>query len=483
MEEKDVKLYKDIFYYINEDGKTLTIVGFKNSTKVAEVPDTIEDMKVTRMTAEFPTYRCTSLKEITISSGITLERRLFALNHSIEKVFLKSGVTLCGQVFEYSDLKEIKMEKGVKINDIPTLFRVERNKKYYGNFLFNSYPISKNPNAPRIWKECFEENLKRSDLLDKEGYEFQDIENRSIFTGCEFLTEIEIPEGIEILPNATFYACTSLCRVILPKTLKVIGALCFANCNNLVNIVIPEGVVAIGEDAFGGCTNLETVVLPSTLTHIVGNPFTKCKSLKRIVVPEGMLGLDGSEELIDEIFRYVSTFTVGYTSFNKKDFYSKKTWKQIFKSKLVSLITTKKISEKELKEKEDLAIKKLKEQGEFDKIKIYVDEFMEYFLENLCSSNYKKKDISLLKKKIITYIDSLQKISKNNYSNEEMILKEVKELVDYINEFNKKFQAIETEDREEICEIIDRCAILAGYPYPNPQIQSDFDITYEWRKW
>lgn len=93
MEEKDVKLYKDIFYYINEDGKTLTIVGFKNSTKVAEVPDTIEDMKVTRMTAEFPTYRCTSLKEITISSGITLERRLFALNHSIEKVFLKSGVT------------------------------------------------------------------------------------------------------------------------------------------------------------------------------------------------------------------------------------------------------------------------------------------------------------------------------------------------------------------------------------------------------
>ena len=104
----------------------------------------------------------------------------------------------------------------------------------------------------------------------------------------------------------------------------MIGALCFANCNNLVNIVIPEGVVAIGEDAFGGCTNLETVVLPSTLTHIVGNPFTKCKSLKRIVVPEGMLGLDGSEELIDEIFRYVSTFTVGYTSFNKKDFYSKK---------------------------------------------------------------------------------------------------------------------------------------------------------------
>lgn len=111
MEEKDIKLYKDIFYYINEDGKTLTVVGFKNSTKVAEVPDIIEGMKVTHMTAEFPTYRCTSLKEITISSGITLERRLFALNHSIEKVFLKSGVTLCGQVFEYSDLKKSKWKK------------------------------------------------------------------------------------------------------------------------------------------------------------------------------------------------------------------------------------------------------------------------------------------------------------------------------------------------------------------------------------
>lgn len=64
------------------------------------------------------------------------------------------------------------MEKGVKINDILILFCVERNKKYYGNFFFNSYFILKNLNVFCIWKECFEENLKRLDLLDKEGYEF-----------------------------------------------------------------------------------------------------------------------------------------------------------------------------------------------------------------------------------------------------------------------------------------------------------------------
>lgn len=32
---------------------------------------------------------------------------------------------------------------------------------------------------------------------------------------------------------------------------------------------------------------------------------------------------------------------------------------------------------------------------------------MEYFLENLCLFNYKKKDIFLLKKKIIIYMDFL----------------------------------------------------------------------------
>lgn len=74
MEEKDVKLYKDIFYYINEDGKILIIVGFKNSIKVVEVLDIIEDMKVICMIVEFFIYRCILLKEIIILSGIILER-------------------------------------------------------------------------------------------------------------------------------------------------------------------------------------------------------------------------------------------------------------------------------------------------------------------------------------------------------------------------------------------------------------------------
>lgn len=107
----------------------------------------------------------------------------------------------------------------------------------------------------------------------------------------------------------------------------MIGVFCFVNCSNFVNIVIFEGVVVIGEDVFGGCINLEIVVFLSIFIYIVGNFFIKCKLFKRIVVFEGMLGFDGSEELIDEIFRYVFIFIVGYILFNKKDFYLKKIWK------------------------------------------------------------------------------------------------------------------------------------------------------------
>lgn len=480
MGEKEIKLHNDVFYYINEDSKTATVVGFKNSTKVGEVPNVIEGMKVSRMTNGISGYRFTSLKEITVSSGILLDSKIFHCSHSLEKAVLKSGVVLLGGTFEScSNLKEVILENGVIIDNTPVLRCAKRDEELEKHYFFIKEKPSKQSDAPRIWVECFNQNLDPS----QEGVSYQRMENDGIFSDCESLTDIEIPEGIEILPFFTFARCSSLCRVILPHTLKVIGAGCFAACSNLINIVIPEGVVAIGEDAFGGCTKLETVVLPSTLTHLVGNPLKKCNSLKRIVVPEGMAGIDGSEELADEIYRYVSCFTIGYTSFNKKDFYSKKSWKQIFKSKQASLITTEKPSAEELKEKEDLAIEHIKEQGEFDKIKLLTDDLSECFLENSSSFNYKKKDISLLRKRIIAYIDALQKISKENYSNKEMILDEVRQLVEYINAFNEKFEAVETEERESLCEIIDRCIILAGFPYPNPQTQTDFDLTYEWRKW
>ncbi len=211
MKEKEIKLYDDVFYYINEDGETVTVVGFKNSTRAGEVPNVIEGMKVSHMTNEISGYRCTSLKEITISNDIILESQMFFCSHSLEKVVLKSGVVLLRGTFESCpNLKEVILEKGVIIDNTPVLRCAKRNEKWGKELFFIKEKLSEPSDAPRKWVECFEQNLE---LPLQEGVKYQCMENDSIFSDCESLTEIEIPEGIEFLPCGTFSRCTSLCRV------------------------------------------------------------------------------------------------------------------------------------------------------------------------------------------------------------------------------------------------------------------------------
>lgn len=64
----------------------------------------------------------------------------------------------------------------------------------------------------------------------------------------------------------------------------------------------------------------------------------------------------------------------------------------------------------------------------------------------------------------------MQLISKTDLGNREQILDGVQKLVEYINHFNTQFMIIETEDRENICSLIELCADLAGFPFPKKDL-------------
>lgn len=71
------------------------------------------------------------------------------------------------------------------------------------------------------------------------------------FAGCNHLTDIVLPNGLEVLGIQTFDYCHSLRNVILPNTLKEIGNCAFEG-TSLESIELPESLVDIGIMTFVG---------------------------------------------------------------------------------------------------------------------------------------------------------------------------------------------------------------------------------------
>lgn len=94
------------------------------------------------------------------------------------------------------------------------------------------------------------------------------------------------------------------------------------------------------------------------------------------------------------------------------------------------------------------------------------DEDGEFFTE---------ENISATNKVLDTYINNLEQLGEN--PTEVEVMQVVKEIVIKINELNIEHNHfIETMEREDLYEFIDTAARIAG-------LESEEDITEEWREW
>ena len=72
------------------------------------------------------------------------------------------------------------------------------------------------------------------------------------FENCTSLTEIQIPEGVEEIPERAFYRCHSLHNIQLPSTIKKIGKEAFAFCGKSLVVQMPKEI-EVAQDAFRNC--------------------------------------------------------------------------------------------------------------------------------------------------------------------------------------------------------------------------------------
>ena len=110
------------------------------------------------------------------------------------------------------------------------------------------------------------------------------------FYNCENLCEVKGATGVIVIEEVAFYACTSLARFDLPETLRTIGNEAFGACESLVEVKLPEKIESVGLGAFSYCSSLSRLDLGG-LTEVPEKAFLRCTSLGKVVIGENVTSI------------------------------------------------------------------------------------------------------------------------------------------------------------------------------------------------
>ena len=109
------------------------------------------------------------------------------------------------------------------------------------------------------------------------------------FSGCRELTRIYIGSEDTTITAGTYYGCDTLVEVVIPARIKNVEAIAFAYCTRLESVTFEEGAEYIASNAFSGCTKLTSLNLPETLNIISAGAFSGCTKLAKLSVPKGVI--------------------------------------------------------------------------------------------------------------------------------------------------------------------------------------------------
>ncbi len=254
-------------YSENEDG-TITIKKYNGSATDIVIPQAIDNKPVTRIDNGCFWYH-RSLISVTLPESVKeIGGGAFAECRSLTSVTLPSSLTIIGNgAFQNcSMLSEITLPN--------TLTEI-------GYRSFASCSALKEITIPSSVVTLGEESFYNSGL-----------------------ERLQINEGIETIPSATF-AGTNIRELVLPSTIKTIGFKAFYYCKELRSVSLNTGLITMDPSTFEDCTKLTEIVIPQTVTTITDIVFNGCESLEKVYF-EG----NAPENYI---YGYISPSRVSYT--------------------------------------------------------------------------------------------------------------------------------------------------------------------------
>ena len=206
-------------------------------------------------------FAYSALESVTLPSTLAVIPAYAFYESALKTLVLPEGVTEVGQYafFECEDLVEVTVPSTLKKAGTSAFYRYSSNGQ--------------------IVRKVYISDLAAWCKIDIEGGGSPIGNEAYLYLNGEKITDLVIPEGIEVLKTGAFAHCRNEMTVTLPQSLTRIEAEAFSGlkCKTLY---IPENVTYIGRRAFYGA-DLEQVTLAG-VEHLDEGAFNTCFNLKTV---------------------------------------------------------------------------------------------------------------------------------------------------------------------------------------------------------
>ena len=235
------------------------------------IPNSVVELGFTPQGFGYNFADCTSLKSVTIGSGIKrLPSYVFLGCTALTDITIPNNVQSMGGFTFYGCTSLASIT-------IPNSVTGMGSSEFYGCTALESVTLSNNIGiiGNEVFRDCT--SLVNMVIPDK----VTRICTRA-FRGCSALTNIEIPNSVTSIENSAFYGCTALASITIPSYVASLSSYAFYGCSSLKNVTIPSGVEYVASFAFAECTGLTSVSMPNSVGSIHNQAFEGCTSLKEV---------------------------------------------------------------------------------------------------------------------------------------------------------------------------------------------------------
>ena len=232
---------------------------------------------------------CYSLKSIIVPENVTvMGKQVFYYCSALESATLPQALTYIpeGTFLECSSLVSVNIPAGVTDIGMEAFYRCVSMQR-----------ISNAGDAiTTIGENAFYDCDALTEIILPEGV----IEiGANAFNHCSAVTTIYIPKSVTTFAPSAIYNCLSLktltCSIdhldypSYPELETVIlnngttfRSSLFSSCENLSSITLPDTLEIIESSAFSNCQKITSITIPSSVTEIRANAFSGCSALESV---------------------------------------------------------------------------------------------------------------------------------------------------------------------------------------------------------